>query len=65
MVNWTNENGMSFNGQKSKAVIFMLKRQPVPAEYEISGNRNEKEASVKYLGVIMDSKMTLGDDWKM
>ena len=52
---------MEFNAKKSAAITFTLKRKPIIADYAIGGTVIPREGSTKYLGVVIDSKLTFAD----
>ena len=57
---WANDNYLTFNPSKSKAMVFSRKRHPVPAPpyFKLNGSRLEIVDSVKYLGVTISSDLS-------
>ena len=58
---WANDNYLTFNPSKSKAMVFSRKRHTVPAPpyFKLNGSRLEIVDRVKYLGVTSSSESDL------
>ena len=57
---WANNNYLTFNPAKSKAMVFSRKRcpVPVPSYFKLNGSKLEIVDSVKYLGITISSDLT-------
>ena len=57
---WANNNYLTFNPAKSKALVFSRKRRPVPVPsyFQLNGSKLEIVDSVKYLGITISSDLT-------
>ncbi|KMQ88572.1 reverse transcriptase [Lasius niger] len=59
--------GLTVSASKTNAVIFFEKRKPVwdrPVEVLVGDEPVEVKGSMKYLGVVLDSRMTFRDHFK-
>ena len=62
MVEWLNINRLSLNTNKTHYIIFSSRKRAKSSEkIFINGNVIEKVDATKFLGVILDSKMTWND----
>ena len=52
---------MEFNGLKSVIVSFTLKHSPLNGQYEIGGKKIPRSDSMKYLGIVLDSKLAFDE----
>jgi len=59
LTNWLNANKISLNSSKTELLLFHPKRKPInyDVKIKINGQRLYPSDSVKYLGVIFDSKL--------
>ena len=55
---WGNTQGLKFSPSKSMAVAFTRKTSPVKAELKLNGTLLPWSRTVKYLGVVLDSRLT-------
>ena len=57
---WANDNYLTFNPSKSKAMVFSRKRNPVqaPSYLSLNGSTLEIVDSVKYLGITISSDLS-------
>ena len=57
---WANNNYLTFNPAKSKAMVFSRKRRPVPVPsyFKLNGSKLEIVDSVRYLGITISSDLT-------
>ena len=57
---WANDNYLTFNPSKSKAMVFSRKRHPVqaPSYLSLNGSTLEIVDSVKYLGITISSDLS-------
>ena len=57
---WANNNYLTFNPAKSKAMVFSRKRRlvPFPSYFKLNGSKLEIVGSVKYLGITISSDLT-------
>ena len=59
LVNWQNANRLALNVSKTNFVIFSASNKPrQPVTILINRQAIEQKDSVKYLGVLIDSKLT-------
>ena len=59
LVNWLNANRLALNVSKTNFVIFSASNKPLqPVTILINRQAIEQKDSVKYLGVLIDSKLT-------
>ena len=60
---WFNENKLALNVSKTKFMIFLLRHQKPPDNFRIilDGIELEHVSSTKFLGVILDEKLTWND----
>ncbi|CAH0407707.1 unnamed protein product [Chilo suppressalis] len=55
---WMNDNGLELSASKSTIVIFSRKKNPPPVKIYYNNILIPIEPQVKFLGVILDSKLT-------
>ena len=57
---WANDNYLTFNASKSKAMVFSRKRHPVqaPSYLSLNGSTLEIVDSVRYLGITISSDLS-------
>ena len=55
--NWAKENKLTFNTEKTKAMIFTKKLNPKKPELFINNTKIEYVDTFKYLGVTLDNKL--------
>ena len=55
---WATDSGLSFSGQKTKVMVFTLKRKYRNPILFLQGEQIEVVQHFKYLGVTLDSKLT-------
>jgi hypothetical protein len=57
---WAKENKIRFNGQKSKVILMTRRKRRERKDLEIYFNNKPllQVQSLKYLGIIFDSKLT-------
>ena len=58
---WTKENKIRFNEQKSKVMLMTRRKRKERKELELNDKPLLQVHSLKYLGVIFDSKLTFGE----
>ena len=59
LVNWLNSNCLALNVLKTNFVLFSAKNKPLnPVTIIINGQAIEQNDYVKYLGVLIDSKLS-------
>jgi len=60
IANWAQENEMKFNEQKSKLIIITHRRPKIKREYKLYLNNTamQQEETIKYLGIIVDKRLT-------
>ena len=59
LVNWLNSNSLALNISKTNFVIFSAKNKPVkPVTIIINRHAIEQKDHVKYLGILIDSKLS-------
>jgi hypothetical protein len=60
---WTQSNKMKFNENKSKAMLRSCRKRKGKKDIEIYVNNKKLQQvnSIKYLGIIFDSKLTFRD----
>ena len=58
---WANNNYLTFNSSKCKAMIFSGERHSVPAPsyFSLNGSRLEIVDSLKYLGITISSGLSI------
>ena len=57
LVEWGKTCGLTFNPEKSVAIIFTRRRKQPPFNLKIDGKEIPFQQEVKYLGVTLDSKL--------
>ena len=55
---WGNTQGLNFSPKKSVAVVFTRKTTLIKAELRLNGSLLPWSRTVKYLGVVLDSRLT-------
>ena len=58
LVNWVDLNGLALNLKKTKYMIFHRQHLQLDREFKISGKVIDRETEVRFLGVIVDDKLT-------
>ena len=58
---WSIDWQMVFNLHKCEHLQVSLKRNPLVLHYTINGSQIKRVSSIKYLGVIINSKITWSD----
>ena len=58
LVDWVNSNGLSLNLKKTIYMIFGGTRKTTNERFFIGGTEIEKRSDARFLGVIMDDKLT-------
>lgn len=58
--NWVESNRIKVNATKCAHVIFTLRKTTQSADLELNNGSTQQVATVKYLGLHLDSKLT----WK-
>ena len=58
MEQWATDHGLSFNAKKTKAMFFTNKKGIVKPKLYINGEEIEYVKEFKYLGVILDDKLS-------
>ena len=59
LVNWLNSNRLAVNVSKTNFVIFSAKNKPLkPVTIIINRKPIEQKDHVKYLGILIDSKLS-------
>ena len=58
---WGDQNGLNFNPSKTEVLLFNRKKEPeFPTKLQMSGKSVDFTDQVRYLGVILDTKLS----WK-
>ena len=58
---WGDRNGLTFNPSKTEVLLFNRKKEPeFPTKLQMSGKSVDFTDQVRYLGVILDTKLS----WK-
>lgn len=55
---WLNRNGLDLSVSKSRVVLFSRKRRPPPIQVKFNNVLIPSSKDVKFLGVVLDSKLT-------
>ena len=58
ILDWTKIWGMSFNVDKCEQMTVTNKKNPISTQYYIGNNILTKKETIKYLGVLIDKKLT-------
>jgi septum formation inhibitor-activating ATPase MinD len=62
---WSKENKLHFNDQKSKVMLISRRRKERKAiDIYLNNNHLEQMNKIKYLGIIIDSKLTFSEHLK-
>lgn len=62
MFEWLNQNKLKLNVKKTKCMIINSRRRLSDVQVFINGDEIERVDCMKYLGVMIDSKLTLNEN---
>lgn len=58
LTEWGRNRGLEFNPQKTEVVMFSRRNKNPPFKLEIDGAEIEYSDTVKYLGLVLDKKLS-------